>query len=169
MRRSLQHLVIVAHLLWLVFPLGLRAAESIEVKNPDEFFEKSVRPLLTSRCLECHGAKDPESGLRLDSRDTMVRGGENGPAIVPGEPDKSLLITAIHYPEDGPQMPPKGKLTDEQIAILTTWVKIGEPWPQATTPIRPPVPEQTFQIKPEDLRVLVVPTGGFGDTSAGEG
>ena len=83
------------------------AAEAIDVKDTAEFFEKSVRPLLATRCLECHGADEPEAGLRLDARDNMFRGGENGPVVVPGEPDKSRLIAAIHYPEDGIQMPPR--------------------------------------------------------------
>jgi cytochrome c553 len=134
----------------LCTPCASLAAETVDVKDPAEFFEKSVRPLLATRCLECHGAKDPESGLRLDARDNMFRGGENGPVVVPGEPEKSLLITAIHYPEDGIQMPPEGKLSDQQIAVLTTWVKIGAPWPESTAPIRAAAPEQTFEIKPED-------------------
>ncbi|MEX2142944.1 MAG: PSD1 and planctomycete cytochrome C domain-containing protein [Pirellulales bacterium] len=134
----------------LCAPCVSPAAEAIDVKDPAEFFEKSVRPLLATRCLECHGAKDPESGLRLDARDNMFRGGDNGPVVVPGEPEKSPLITAIHYPEDGIQMPPEGKLSVQQIAVLTTWVKIGAPWPESTAPIRAALPEQTFEIKPED-------------------
>jgi cytochrome c553 len=129
---------------------ALSAAEAIDVKNPEEFFEKSVRPLLATRCLECHGEKDPEAGLQLNSRHKMVRGGENGPAIVPGEPEKSLLITAIHYGDDGPQMPPKGKLSEDQIATLTAWVKIGAPWPDTAATIRVPTADATFKIEPED-------------------
>jgi hypothetical protein len=126
------------------------AAETVEIKNSDEFFEKAVRPLLATRCLECHGAKDPESGLRLDSRSAILAGGENGPAIIPGEPEKSLLITAIHYGDDGPQMPPKGKLTEDQIATLVTWVKGGAPWPETVATIRVPAADSTFKIEPED-------------------
>jgi hypothetical protein len=126
------------------------SADAIDVKNPDEFFEKSVRPLLATRCLECHSAKEPEAGLRLDARENMVRGGDNGPVIVPGEPDKSLLITAIHYRDENLQMPPTGKLTGEQIAALTTWVKIGAPWPAASAAIRPAAPDETFEITPEE-------------------
>src|SRR5215216_6738337 len=63
-----------------------------------EFFEKKVRPLLAERCLDCHSPeKKVKGGLRLDIRDGWVKGGDAGPAIVPGEPDKSLLITAVRY------------------------------------------------------------------------
>src|SRR5687768_7085306 len=62
-----------------------------------EFFEASVRPLLVAQCQECHGAKKQEAKLRLDSREAVLAGSENGPVVVPGEPEKSLLITALHY------------------------------------------------------------------------
>jgi hypothetical protein len=134
----------------LIAPGAAWSADAIDVKSPDEFFEKSVRPLLSARCLECHSAKEPEAGLRLDARDNMVRGGDNGPAIVPGEPEKSLLVTAIHYRDENLQMPPTGKLSGEQIAVLTTWVKIGAPWPSASSAIRPAGPDETFEITPEE-------------------
>ena len=97
----------------------------------EQFFESQVRPLLAARCLECHGDKKQESGLRLDSRATVLLGGDSGtPAVVPGKPDESLLIAAVRHTGDY-QMPPTGKLSDEQIAALTRWVEMGSPWPKS--------------------------------------
>ena len=94
-----------------------------------EFFEERVRPLLVKRCHECHVDKtEPEGGLRLDSRERLLKGGDTGPAIVPGKPKSSLLINAINHGELF-QMPPKTKLLAEEIATLTKWVEMGAPWP----------------------------------------
>jgi hypothetical protein len=149
MRNRRRWIIAVGLTIALAAAGSLSAAETLDVKDAGEFFEKSVRPLLTAKCLECHGQKDPEAGLRLDGRDTMVRGGENGPAVVPGEPEKSLLVKAIQYHADGLQMPPDGKLSHEQIAVLTTWVKLGAPWPASSGAIRPAT-GSTFEITPED-------------------
>jgi mono/diheme cytochrome c family protein len=96
-----------------------------------EFFEKHVRPVLASRCYECHSAKldEPKGGLRADSLAALLAGGDTGPAIVPGKPGESLLIDAINY-GDLYQMPPKSKLPAEEVAALTKWVEMGAPWPQ---------------------------------------
>jgi len=94
----------------------------------EEFFEARVRPVLASRCLKCHGAEQHKGGLRLDARDAMLRGGEMGPVVVLGKPEESPLIEAIRYGGEV-QMPPKGKLKDEEIAALTEWVKQGARWP----------------------------------------
>ena len=96
----------------------------------EEFFEAKVRPVLADNCLECHGAEKHKGGLRLDVRDAMLKGGESGPVVVPGKPEESPLIEAIRY-EGDVQMPPKGKLKDEEIAALTEWVKRGAFWPEA--------------------------------------
>jgi mono/diheme cytochrome c family protein len=93
-----------------------------------EFFEKEVRPLFVANCGECHGADEQWAGLRLDSRASLLGGGDSGAAIVPGDPEKSLLIAAVRQTGDL-QMPPDGKLADEQIAVLERWVAIGAPWP----------------------------------------
>src|SRR5258708_3445919 len=96
-----------------------------------EFFEKKVRPLLAERCFECHSPdKKVKGGLRLDSREGWVKGGDTGPAIVPGEPDKSLLISAVRYKDRDLQMPEKRKLPDDEIVILEQWVKMGAPDPR---------------------------------------
>lgn len=95
------------------------------------FFEKEVRPLLVKRCFECHGGSEAEGGLSLASAEGWKRGGDSGPAIVPGKADESVLVQAIHY--DSWEMPPAdrgGKLPDEEIAILTKWVEMGAPDPR---------------------------------------
>jgi hypothetical protein len=96
-----------------------------------EFFEKRVRPVLAAKCVECHGPKAAEAGLRLDSRKGVLHGMEGSPAAVPGDPAKSRIIAAIKYDGDV-QMPPDGKLRDDEVAALTNWVKLGLPWPEET-------------------------------------
>jgi uncharacterized protein DUF1553/uncharacterized protein DUF1549/cytochrome c len=95
-----------------------------------EFFEKSVRPILAARCYECHSAQPskPKGGLRLDVKAAAMKGGDSGPAIVPGSPKQSLLIDAINYGQLY-QMPPKTKLPADEIATLTKWIDRGAPWP----------------------------------------
>ncbi|HZT81352.1 MAG TPA: c-type cytochrome domain-containing protein [Gemmataceae bacterium] len=85
-----------------------------------DFFERKVRPLLVERCYQCHSAqaKKRRGGLLLDSRGAILRGGDTGPAVVPGQPDKSLLLRAVGYGDERLQMPPKGKLPDRDIAVL---------------------------------------------------
>jgi len=91
-----------------------------------EFFEKSVRPILVQRCQGCHGPTKQKGGLRLDSRQGALAGGSTGPAVVPGQPGKSLLIDAVNYGEVR-QMPPRSKLPAEEIAVLTRWVtQVGD-------------------------------------------
>src|SRR6516165_2981390 len=90
-----------------------------EISDPVqvEFFEKRIRPVLAEHCYSCHSAQAAKlkGGLRLDSRDGMLKGGDMGPAVVPGEPDKSRLMTAIKYGDIDLQMPPRGKLPDQVI------------------------------------------------------
>src|SRR4051812_44619191 len=102
----------------LIFCLLGIAVSSATVRAADDsagvaFFEQSVRPLLVSRCYECHAAtsKKLKGGLLLDSKSGWGKGGESGsPAIVPGDPDKSPLIQAVRYEHDDLKMPPKGRL-----------------------------------------------------------
>jgi hypothetical protein len=97
-----------------------------------EFFENRVRPVLAENCYRCHSdrADKLKGGLRLDTREGLLKGGDSGPALVPGEPDKSLLIKAVRYTDESLQMPPKNKkLAPEQIAALEQWVKLGAPLP----------------------------------------
>src|SRR5687768_6334425 len=95
------------------------------------FFETSIRPLLAEHCYQCHGTEKQRSDLRLDSREALTKGGASGePAVVPGQPDKSLLIQAVRH-QGELQMPPKQKLTERQVADLTRWVRMGAPYPAA--------------------------------------
>jgi hypothetical protein len=111
--------------------LGARAVVAAEDASGLEFFEKKVRPLLAERCYECHSPdKKVKGGLRLDLRDGWVKGGDTGPAIVPGDPEKSLLISAVRYKDRDLQMPEKRKLPDDEIHILEEWVKMGAPDPR---------------------------------------
>jgi len=94
------------------------------------FFEKKIRPLLVSKCYGCHSAKakSVKGELLLDSRQGWTKGGESGPAVVPGKPGESLLIEAVKY--EGLEMPPKEKLSDQQVADLVRWIKMGAPDPR---------------------------------------
>src|SRR5438046_2001266 len=96
-----------------------------------EFFKKQVRPILAERCYKCHSAQSEKlkGGLYLDSREGLLKGGDDGPVFTPGDPGQSKLIEAINYENPQLQMPPKGKLPEEQIQTLTAWIKIGAPWP----------------------------------------
>ena len=98
-----------------------------------DFFERDIRPLLIRHCHECHGdLAEPKGGLKLTSREDVLRGGDSGPAAVAGQPHESLLISAVKY--DGLEMPPDGKrLSEAEIARLNEWIQRGMPWPQATT------------------------------------
>ena len=98
-----------------------------------EFFEKHVRPLLVSKCYECHSASDVNGGLRLDSLHGLRRGGESGAVIVAKQPDHSRLIEAVRYQNRDMQMPPDGRLADAQIAVLEKWVAMGAPHPVDST------------------------------------
>ncbi len=95
------------------------------------YYEREVRPILTSRCLGCHSGKSekPGGGLRLDQRNAWLKGGESGPALVPGDPEKSLLLRAVRYRDTSLRMPPAGKLPDREIAVLTEWIRRGAPAP----------------------------------------
>ncbi|TVQ03607.1 MAG: DUF1553 domain-containing protein [Planctomycetaceae bacterium] len=103
-------------------------ATSAEAAGEVEFFEKRIRPLLVEKCLDCHGADDAAAKLRLDSRAGWQRGGERGPAIVPGDPAASLLIRVVSHRDPALRMPPDeagGKLTDAEIDDLMVWIRQG--------------------------------------------
>src|SRR5579862_2812350 len=130
-----------------------------------EFFERKIRPVLAERCLGCHsaGAKKQKGGLALDTREGLLKGGDSGPALVPGEVEKSLLVKAIRYADPELRMPPpkeKGRLSPEQIADVETWIRQGAAYPRSeaasrksdaawearktwvfAAPVDPPVPQ----------------------------
>lgn len=113
------------------------------------FFESKVRPLLVAHCQQCHGGEKQKGGLRLDSRDAMLKGGDSGPALHLEKLGESLLLKAIGY-QDEPKMPPKGKLSDSQIAILTEWIRQGAPWPSTDAKAKPTSGEHAFHITDKD-------------------
>ncbi len=94
------------------------------------FFETEVRPILARNCYRCHGAKKQEGELRVDSREALLKGGESGEAVVPGNREESLLINAINH--ESFEMPPDKKLDEKAIAVLTKWVEMGAPWSVVT-------------------------------------
>ena len=101
-----------------------------------QFFENRIRPVLAENCYKCHSqqAEKIKAGLLLDTREGMLKGGDSGPAIAPGDPEASLMIKAVRYTDPDLQMPPKGnKLPDAAIADLTTWIKMGAPDPREAT------------------------------------
>ncbi|MEO1981188.1 MAG: PSD1 and planctomycete cytochrome C domain-containing protein [Fuerstiella sp.] len=110
------------------------ADENVPTAVQLEFFEKEVRPLLVEHCYSCHStkAKKLQAGLLVDSRAALLRGGDSGDAILPGDADASLLIEAVRY--ESYEMPPKGKLPAKDIRTLERWVETGAPWPMEDAP-----------------------------------
>ena len=127
-------------------PVGSVCAEDIPPEQA-KFFREKVLPLLESRCFECHGdGEEIEGDLRLTSLKAMLTGGESGAAIVPGDPDRSLIIQAVRY--EAFQMPPRDKLPDAEIDILVTWIRDGAKWPaDADTPETVPAAKKVFPIQ----------------------
>jgi len=111
---------------WGLLAAGLSAIASAQ--DGADFFEKNVRPVLVRQCLACHSSPtSPMGGLRLDSREAMLKGGARGPALTPGKPAESLLLRAVRQTETL-RMPPSGKLKDAEIAALAEWIQMGAPW-----------------------------------------
>jgi mono/diheme cytochrome c family protein len=94
----------------------------------EQFFEAKVRPLLAKNCYSCH-TRSASGGLRLDSREAVLKGGKDGVVVVPGHPESSLLISALSY-KAAIQMPPSGQLKTEEVAVVEQWIKDGVPWPK---------------------------------------
>ena len=104
-----------------------RAAEAAATPEQIAFFEKSIRPVLVKECYSCHAttAEKIRGGLTLDTREGIRKGGDNGPAVVPGNVKKSLLLKAVKQVDDDLKMPPKKKLGDEVIADFEKWIAAG--------------------------------------------
>ena len=99
-----------------------------------EYFEAKIRPLLAANCYDCH-TDERHGGLRVDSREALLKGGRSGPAIVPGDPDHSLLIQAVRQTSDKLKMPKGGRLEPAEIDALVEWVRAGAPWPVAANTV----------------------------------
>ncbi len=107
-----------------------QSKKEINSQLGNDYFENHIRPLLSEHCFRCHGPKKQESGLRLDSRAAILKGGDSGPAAIPLQVEKSKIIRAINYEKDC-QMPPKGKLPKAAISKMEEWVKMGLPFPES--------------------------------------
>lgn len=119
-----------------------------EEKNA--FFEDAVRPILERRCIKCHGEEKQKGELRLDNRAAALEGGETFEAIVPGDPEDSLLVIAIRHDEK-PKMPKDEKLPQGEIDLLTAWIEIGAPWPEEIsqpTPTEPAIEKDPARAVP---------------------
>ena len=108
--------------------------QETEVEKPTaagvEFFEKNIRPVLSSQCYQCHAsdAKQIKGGLVLDTRAGIRRGGDSGSAVVPNNLDESLIIGALEH--ESFKMPPKGKLPEKVIVAFKNWIEMGAPDPR---------------------------------------
>lgn len=120
--------LVMINVLAFALPTFARADDS------EQFFESQIRPLLIEKCLECHNSEKQSGGLRLDSRDHILKGGDSGAAMIPGDSAGSRLIQAIRYDGDL-QMPPEAPLGDEQKKLLTHWIELGAPWPADSKPM----------------------------------
>src|SRR5438093_1069301 len=122
--------------IWLTtaaLPLAITIA--LEAQSAD-VFESKVRPILAANCYDCH-TDEHMGGLRLDSREALLKGGQSGqPAVVPGDPDKSVLIQAVRQTSEKLKMPKGGRLRPDEIDTLVEWVKAGAQWPSSATASR---------------------------------
>lgn len=129
MRRVSQSLVLLSMFIATLTVVSLRADDEIAVADA-EFFEAKIRPVLVAHCYECHSTDTnvPKGGLRLDLKETVLKGGDSGPTVVPGKPGEGHLLSALRYEEF--EMPPKGRLPDSVIADFERWIQIGAPDPR---------------------------------------
>jgi mono/diheme cytochrome c family protein len=127
-------------------PVQPEIAPVAEKATPEQeqFFEAKIRPLLSKNCFTCH-TREASGGLRLDSREALIKGGKNGMVVTPGDPESSRLIQALRY-SSKIQMPPAGKLKEEEIASVEQWIRDGAVWPQA------PVAASTKKVTAADRK-----------------
>src|SRR5260221_1963674 len=111
----------------LMLQIGAAARQAAPSPQSGEYFESRVRPVLAANCYDCH-TDEHMGGLRLDSREALLQGGASGPAIVPGDPEKSLVIDAVRQ-TGRLKMPKGGVLRPDEVATLADWIRAGAPWP----------------------------------------
>jgi hypothetical protein len=121
---------LVALMLVIACLLPGAAGAGADDPNAAEFFEKQIRPLFAEKCHKCHGVGKVRGGLSLSGRELLLKGGDSGPAAVPGQPKESLLVEAVEHRGEL-KMPPNGKLSATEIDRLRHWIEIGLPWPNA--------------------------------------
>src|SRR4051812_27212233 len=107
--------------------VALAASAFAQRRSDERFFDQRVAPILTRRCLGCHNDWLDNGGVSFLDRESLLRGGARGPAIVPGKPAESVLITALRH-DSNLQMPPGPKLPQKEIAVLTEWIRRGATW-----------------------------------------
>ena len=131
-RRRMRGMALITALAAAVAP-AIAGEGELDAADPQaraeriQFFEQEIRPILATKCQSCHGAEKQKGGLRLDSREALLMGGETGPAVALGKPAESPLVEAVRY--EGLEMPPKGKLQEREIAAFARWVAEGAAWP----------------------------------------
>lgn len=131
-RPSRRWLTVVKSHHWVITLMLVAPAVCSENPSADseKYFETHVRPILIERCQECHGPDEQSGLLRLDRIPDLNRASGSGPVVVPGQPEQSLLLHAIRYSDSSLQMPPDGKLPEEEIAVLSQWIANGAYWPE---------------------------------------
>jgi len=142
---------------WMLTVAALAPAGLAAAADPDavEFFEKNIRPVLVDNCYECHGG-DPEKikgGLNLTYRDGLLKGGDGGPVLIPGDAQSSRLLKAIHYEDADLKMPPVGPLAKDVIANFATWIAQGGVDPRDTPPSPQELQENISWDKVRDRRM----------------
>lgn len=138
-------------LLLLVISLtGRPALDAAQDAEWSERFRTEVAPFLEQTCLKCHSGEKPEGGLNLTSREHLLRGGDSGQVIDPDAPDESLLLSAIRY--EGPEMPPNGRVSDQQIRLLADWIRGGTVWPADREKLQAPAAHSAPQVNAEARR-----------------
>ena len=143
--QDFSHRIIVCSLAAIF--LGLFTPIGAQSGDPVEFFEMKVRPLLAENCFVCH-TDSAMGGLQMKSREDLLKGGDSGPAMVPGQPEESLLIQAVHQTHERLKMPPEGTLRDEEIEDLVAWIRGGAVWPRAAQPLVPSRKGNSYVIGP---------------------
>ncbi len=122
---------------WIALGVLIFSALTALPAPPDrlDFFEQRIRPTLVNECYECHGAKKQKGGLRVDYRDGLLKGGDSGPALVPGDAKKSLFIQSIRHEASDSKMPKdRPQLADSVIADFVTWINQGAVDPRDQAP-----------------------------------
>ncbi|MDX1966218.1 MAG: PSD1 and planctomycete cytochrome C domain-containing protein [Planctomycetaceae bacterium] len=125
--------------LWCLVASAAATFAAEPTPQQSRFFENRIRPVLVEHCQKCHGPEKQWSSLRLDSQEALLKGGDTGPAVVPGKPEESLLIKAVRQIDGEISMPPKSKLSEAQISDLVEWVRQGATYPSTPSVVKSPL------------------------------
>jgi hypothetical protein len=139
---------------------GTASAQPLTAER-DAFFESRIRPVLAGTCFACHGGKKTSGGLRVDSREALLKGGGRGPAVVPGDVSASLVLRALRHVSGDLRMPPENKLPDQTIADFETWVRQGAPWPALAWKQAPQAEKQHWAFQPVKKRPPPIDPSGW--------